>query len=138
MKKSFLIGLLALIAGISIIVSASRDVSTYATFKSAMLNSGTVKIAGEIDKSEEIHYDPQNSPNSFSFLMKDSDGKSMKVIIKKPKPQDFEMSETVVVTGKMQEDIFVAHDVLLKCPSKYKDEELKLREGTSLASWTIT
>jgi len=134
MKKSFLIAILALIAGIAIIVSASKDVSTYATFESAELNNGTVKIAGEIDKSEDINYDPIAAPNSFSFHMKDSEGKIKKVIIKKPKPQDFEQSETVVVTGKMQGDTFIAYDVLLKCPSKYKDEELKLRSEASLAS----
>ena len=72
-------------------------------------------------------YDPINTPNSFSFQMKDADGGSKKVIMKKAKPQDFERSETVVVTGRMEGDIFIADEVLMKCPSKYKDEELQLR-----------
>ncbi len=134
MKKTYLIGLLALIAAIAIIVSASKDVSTYATFEAATLNNTRVKIAGQIDKNFDIKYDPVESPNSFSFRMVDSDGISKKVIIKKPKPQDFELSETVVVTGEMQDETFVADEVLLKCPSKYKDEELKLKSEASLAS----
>lgn len=134
MKKSYLIAFLALVAGIAIIVSASKDVSTYATFESATLNNGRVKIAGQIDKNVDIKYDPVESPNSFSFSMVDSDGEIMPVIIKKPKPQDFELSETVVVTGEIQGETFVADEVLLKCPSKYKDEELKLRSEASLAS----
>ncbi len=127
MKKSYLIAFLALVAAISIIVSASKDVSKYATFDSAELNQGRVKIAGTIDKSEDVVYDPINTPNSFSFQMKDADGGSKKVIMKKAKPQDFERSETVVVTGRMEGDIFIADEVLMKCPSKYKDEELQLR-----------
>lgn len=134
MKKSYIIAFLSLIAAIAIIVSASRDVSTYATFQSAEINHTRVKIAGEIDKNGEVLYDPINSPNSFTFLMKDSDGTSKKVIMKKPKPQDFELSETVVVTGEMEGETFIADEVLLKCPSKYKDEELKLRSEASLSS----
>lgn len=134
MKKSYLVGFLSLIAAIAIIVSASKDVSTYATFEVAVQNNNRVKVAGEIDKSEDIFYDPIKSPNSFTFLMKDSDGISKKVIMKKPKPQDFETSETVVVTGKMDGETFIADEVLMKCPSKYKDEELKLRSAASLSS----
>lgn len=134
MKKSYLIGFLALIAGIAIVVSASKDVSTYATFKNAIQNNNRVKIAGEIDKNGEVIYDPIKTPNSFTFLMKDSDGESKKVIMKKPKPQDFELSETVVVTGKMDGDTFIGDEVLVKCPSKYKDEELKIRSAASLSS----
>jgi cytochrome c-type biogenesis protein CcmE len=39
------------------------------------------------------------------------------------KPQDFERSEQIVLTGKMRGEDFVASDMLMKCPSKYKDEE---------------
>jgi cytochrome c-type biogenesis protein CcmE len=43
------------------------------------------------------------------------------------KPQDFERSEQIVLTGKMKGDEFVATDILMKCPSKYKDEEIYLK-----------
>lgn len=46
----------------------------------------------------------------------------------KAKPQDFERSEQVVLTGKMDGDEFVATEILMKCPSKYKDEEIYLKE----------
>jgi len=48
--------------------------------------------------------------------------------MKRPKPQDFELSEEIVVTGSIQGDEFVGKDILLKCPSKYKDEEIYIRE----------
>ena len=135
MKKIYLIAALALIAAVSIIVSASKDVTTYATYESASNEKSRVKIAGQIDRDFDIEYNPIESPNAFSFRMKDSDGVSKKVILKIPKPQDFETSETVVVTGKMSDDTFVATDVLMKCPSKYKDEELKIRSEASLSMW---
>lgn len=119
-------------AAIAIIVSASQDVTTYASFSDAINKSSRVKIAGEIDKDHDIIYDPINTPNAFSFRMKDAKGDSKNVIVKIPKPQDFDMSETVVVTGTMQNENFVATDIQLKCPSKYKDEELKLKAEASL------
>jgi cytochrome c-type biogenesis protein CcmE len=62
--------------------------------------------------------------------MKDADGVERKVILNKPKPQDFEMSEQIVVTGELQNDAFMANEILMKCPSKYKDEELSVKEST--------
>ena len=45
------------------------------------------------------------------------------------------MSESVVVTGKMdQEGVFQASEVLLKCPSKYKEEQLALRKEAAVGS----
>ena len=127
MKKAHIIAIVAIVAAITIIFSASKDVSTYATFNEAARTSSKVKVTGELDKSLEVEYDAENSPNTTTFHMIDLDGKSSKVILKRPKPQDFELSESVVVTGRMKEDVFVADEVLLKCPSKYKDEELKIR-----------
>jgi cytochrome c-type biogenesis protein CcmE len=43
------------------------------------------------------------------------------------KPQDFERSEQIVLTGSMNGDTFEASDMLLKCPSKYKDQEIYIR-----------
>ena len=59
--------------------------------------------------------------------MIDSDGVSRKVVMNKPKPQDFERSESVVVTGEMRNNEFVANEILMKCPSKYKDDEIRIR-----------
>lgn len=132
MKKIYIIAFLAIAAAIAIIVSASQDVTTYASFADATSNNSRVKIAGTIDKDFDIIYDPVNTPNAFSFKMMDAKEASKNVIVKMPKPQDFEMSETVVVTGKMQDDNFVATDIQLKCPSKYKDEELKLKAEASI------
>jgi cytochrome c-type biogenesis protein CcmE len=75
-----------------------------------------------------MEYDPTVDADRFVFYMSDSDGVSNKVILQKPKPQDFERSEQIVLTGAMQNGAFVADEILMKCPSKYKEEEIALRK----------
>ena len=131
MKKTYIIGVVLIIAAIIIFISASKDMSTYASFEDASNSGHTVKIAGTLVKDKEMIYDPAVDPNFFSFYMQDAKGEQHKVILLKEKPQDFELSEQIVITGKMEDDAFVANDMLLKCPSKYKDEELELRQSGS-------
>lgn len=127
MKKSSLIAVIAIIAAIVIIVNGARDVSTYATFSEASRSAAEVKVTGSLNLDEDIIYEPEKDPNVFSFHMIDNNGDSKKVLMKQAKPQDFERSESIVVTGAMQENIFVADEILMKCPSKYKDDEVRIR-----------
>ena len=130
MKKLPLIVIAAIIvSGIAIMVSAMKDVSTYATFEEAESSGRTVKVVGELARDREMHYDPLTDPNYFTFFIKDRLGEARKVVLKAEKPQDFERSEQIVVTGKMREGDFVASDILMKCPSKYKDEEVYIKSA---------
>lgn len=131
MKKSYILGVMLIISAIAVFISATKDMSTYANFDDAIQSGKTVKIAGTLVKDKEMVYDPAIDPNYFSFYMQDADGKEQKVILLKEKPQDFELSEQIVLTGKMEGEEFYASDMLLKCPSKYKDEELELRQSGS-------
>lgn len=131
MKKTYIIGVAMIVLAIIVFISASKDMSTYATFAEATKTGKTVKIAGTLLKDMEMIYDPAIDPNFFSFYMMDAKGGKQKVVLLKEKPQDFELSEQIVLTGKMNGDEFVASDMLLKCPSKYKDEELELRQSGS-------
>ena len=127
MKKMHILAFIAIIAGISIIVIGSKDVSTYSSFSEASNTDQSVKITGTLDKDQELMYNPEVDPNLFSFYMKDGDGISKKVLLSRPKPQDFERAESIVVTGMMRGEEFVASEILMKCPSKYKDEEIRIR-----------
>jgi len=44
-------------------------------------------------------------------------------------PPDLEKSERIVLMGKMQQDYFECKDILLKCPSKYKDDKKSLEKS---------
>ena len=63
--------------------------------------------------------------NDVEFTLIDNDSLSNTVVYKSAKPQDFEKSEKVVVVGKMQGNVFVADQILMKCPSKYEETEIK-------------
>ena len=127
MKKIPIIAGVLVIIGAFLLVRASKDMSTYATFDDAISTGKTVKIAGQLAKDKEMYYDAEKDPNYFSFYLSDADGQSNKVVLLAEKPQDFERSEQVVVTGKMAGEEFIATDMLMKCPSKYKDEEIYVR-----------
>lgn len=131
MKKIHIAAIGILCIALALIFSASQDFSTYASFKDAAASGTEVKIVGELAKEKEIYYDPAEDPNYFSFHVIDKDGVTRKVIMNRAKPQDFEMSEQIVVTGKLSGEDFLASDILLKCPSKYKDEEIYLRSETA-------
>ena len=128
MKKIYIIAVLMIVASIIILTSAADDMSTYATFADADNSGQKVKIAGQLSKDKEMVYDPQVDPNYFSFYMKDTEGVERKVVLLGSKPQDFELSEQLVLTGKAGGDEFIATEMLMKCPSKYKDEEVYIRE----------
>lgn len=127
MKKTHIVALLAIICAIAIIINGARDVSTYASFADAAESGTEVKVTGELNLDEEIIYKPEIDPNVFSFHMLDNNGESRKVIMKQAKPQDFERSESIVVTGELKNEVFVADEILMKCPSKYKDDEVRIR-----------
>lgn len=131
MKKTHIIAIVMIIGAIVMLMSASEDMSTYGTFKEAIQTEGKIKIAGQLSKDKEMYYNPEEDPNYFTFFIKDSNGEEKKVVLGAAKPQDFELSEQIVVTGELRGNEFVASDLLMKCPSKYKDEEIyvKSKEG---------
>jgi cytochrome c-type biogenesis protein CcmE len=127
MKRIYLVAGVMVAIAIALLINSAKDMSTYGSFADASSNSRKIKIAGKLSKDKPMVYDPVKDPNHFSFFIKDTKGEEHKVVLLKAKPQDFEMSEQIVVTGRMKEGVFVATDLLMKCPSKYKDEEIALK-----------
>lgn len=130
MKRShivILIGIAALIVGLLVY---SVDFSTYDTVASAKQKEGKfVHLIARLDKSQPIEYDPINNPNYLSFYAVDSLGGQTKVVYHNSKPADLEKSERIVLKGKMEKDHFECKDILLKCPSKYKDDKKMLEKN---------
>ena len=130
MKATHIIVVAVIAVAVGVLVMASGDMSTYSTFTEAAKTTNTVKVVGHLAKDKEMNYDPEKDPNHFSFYMTDDDGLEKKVILKAAKPQDFEKSESIVLTGSMKGEEFVATDMLMKCPSKYKDEEIRIKSNS--------
>ena len=125
MKKIHIVGLIIIAVAIGFIITLASDYSQYESFSSA---KGETKkdflVVGYLVKDKEMYYDPQKDPNYFTFWMKDKDSTLCKVILYNSKPQDFERTEQIVVTGKMKGDEFEAKNILMKCPSKYKQDQV--------------
>jgi cytochrome c-type biogenesis protein CcmE len=128
MKKSHLLAIFVVSIAIGILITASKDVTTYANFAQATQSDDKVKLVGQLVKDRPIEYDPAKDPNFLAFYVKDDAGEIRRVELLAAKPQDFERSESIVLTGQMKGETFAASDMLLKCPSKYKDQEIYVRE----------
>lgn len=120
---------------ISIMMSTASDASVYVPFSEAKAlaqqgNDTKVHVVGRLKKDAKGHivgmnYDPVVDPNYFTFVLVDTNRVEQTVVYYSPKPQDFDRSEQVVITGNMKEQVFVADKILLKCPSKYNETEVK-------------
>jgi len=128
MRKIHLISIGFIGIAIVLLVMAAGDMSTYSSFADAIEKPGvSVKIIGQLAKDKEMVYEPEIDPNHFTFYMIDRENEEQKVILLSAKPQDFERTEEIVLTGYWAEDSFIATDMLMKCPSKYVDEEIRVR-----------
>lgn len=128
MKKFHIVLLVVIAAVIAVLISFMGDLSTYETLASARQKSGkTVTVIAKLDRSLErpIEYDPSKNANFTSFYVVDSLGNKAKVVYHFEKPFDMEKSERIVLKGKMNGDVFEItrkDGILIKCPSKYKDD----------------
>jgi cytochrome c-type biogenesis protein CcmE len=126
MKKTYILGIALIGIAIAAIVSMYGDASTYENFEVAMENPGReFHVVGVLNREKEKFYNPQEDPNYFTFFMVDEKGKESKVVYHNPEPADFDRSEKIVIVGKMDGDHFEASKILLKCPSKYTDNQVK-------------
>jgi cytochrome c-type biogenesis protein CcmE len=137
MKKSHIIALVVIAIAIFMIISTVGDASVYVAFNTARSlakdnKNAVVHVVGELPKSPDgkhsgMKYEPKIDPNRFEFILIDSLNNQELVVFSQPKPQDMDKSEKVVVVGKMnlEKNCFEADKILLKCPSKYNNTELK-------------
>ena len=129
MKLMPLLIIALIAAGVVMLVSASKDMSTYSTFGQVKKSGEPAKVVGILSKDKPMYYDAEKDANLFTFYMKDQEGVEHQVTLHAAKPQDFELSEQIVATGSFEGENFVASSILMKCPSKYKNEEVLVRSN---------
>ena len=132
MKRTSIIILVAIAIGIGTLISMSVDFSTYDTVGSAMKKQGKfVHLIARMDKTTPLDYDPAKNPNYLSFFAVDSLGEKTRVIYRNTKPPELEQSDRIVLEGKMDGNTFECSQILLKCPSKYKDDKKELEKSVT-------
>ncbi|WP_448542984.1 cytochrome c maturation protein CcmE domain-containing protein [Roseiflexus sp.] len=67
-------------------------------------------------------YDAQGR---FTFVLEDETGHRVTVVSREPKPSHFELATSIVVIGRYDNEhqVFLADQVLVKCPSKYHEQD---------------
>ena len=127
-------GIIIIAIAVMIIIITAGDASTYVTFTEARKMAGEgnnkkIHVVGQLKKDGDGNITGLQTSDdmlSVSFLMIDNDSTEQKVYYNEPMPLDLQRSEKVVVIGSYRENIFVADKILLKCPSKYQEEEIKI------------
>lgn len=132
MKKTHIIAIAVIAICIAIVMTTAGDASSYVTFDEAqeMAAGGEDKmihVVGQLKKDAQGHVvglNPAPDKLSVSFVMVDQNGEEQRVFYNEPMPADLVRSEQTVVIGSYRGDQFVADQILLKCPSKYQEEEI--------------
>ena len=122
MKKTeiVLIVLVALIIGVN--MSLTFNASTYITFTDSEKQMGKeFTVIGSLNKEKDIRFEPKL--NLLTFFAVDSLNNERKIYYHDSKPQDFERSEKITMTGFATDSGFVARTILMKCPSKYNEQQ---------------
>jgi cytochrome c-type biogenesis protein CcmE len=124
-KKASILILVFIATAIGFVVASFGKFSTYETFASAAEKPASVfKVIGYLDTLQKQQYDPKIDANTFTFFARDKKGATHKVIFNGTKPQDFERSEQLVMTGSMRDDVFHCSSMQMKCPSKYQNDKI--------------
>ncbi len=124
MKKSSIVLIIIIAIAIAMILVIYTDSSTYSTFAEAREKKTELYVVGQLNKEKALHYDPKIDANRFTFYMFDKHGAECQIVFNGAKPQDIERSEQIVLTGRMEGNVFRASKILMKCPSKYNDKSV--------------
>ena len=118
MRAKYLIGIAIIIIFVVFgALSFKKTLTPYVSFGEAQRTGAPVQIIGEV-VFPEVNYD--TSAHLLRFPIVDENGDSMTVVYGGTKPANFEQAEEVVVIGRYKNGVFVADQLLVKCPSKYQ------------------
>lgn len=126
MKAKYIIGGLIIVVfmiwgGVSFVKTTIQ----YVSIEKARESSKIVQVMGKID-FDRVNYNEAETRLEFTVYDADAVEKegaaSMNVVYYGVKPGNFEQATSVVLKGKADGDLFVADQMLVKCPSKYQGE----------------
>lgn len=135
MKKTHIILLILVIAGIVGMSFFIKDLTTQESFSTAQKKNGKfVVVKVKIDKTTPIEYDAVKNPNLTVFYALDKDGKRSRVVYNNAKITDMERAESLDLNGVMRDDYFECRTIQTKCPSKYKDDPKAAQQNLPTAT----
>jgi cytochrome c-type biogenesis protein CcmE len=121
MKSYYLIAAIVIIAFVAL--GASSFISSMSPYvedfdKVRAATQDTIQVPGKVVKSKTT-YDVKVP--ALIFYLQDAKGHELKVIYKGVRPSNFDQADKVVAVGNYRDGTFQAENLIVKCPSKYKD-----------------
>ena len=123
MKPGAIFAIIVTILGLVAVVFAFQSNSSrYVSVKEAMASKGESKlhlsgdiVAGTLDVSL--------TNRTMAFNLKDEEGTVVPVMYRGMPPANMGAATKVVAVGQVENNVFVAKDIITKCPSKYESEK---------------
>jgi cytochrome c-type biogenesis protein CcmE len=120
MKKSYIVGGVVVVLAMAMAMySFKSTLTSYVTVSEAKASKRPVQVAGIVVEGTD-RYDLEN--NNLIFTLREDGGDEMKVEYDGPRPGTFDNVTKVVAIGKYkpEEQVFMARELLVKCPTKYE------------------
>jgi cytochrome c-type biogenesis protein CcmE len=119
-KKSYIVG--GIVVGLAMVMamySFKSTLTSYVTVNEAKASRRPVQVAGIVVTGTD-RYDLKS--NNLVFVLREDGGDEMQVEYDGPRPGNFDNVTKVVAIGKYEprEQVFVAKELLVKCPTKYE------------------
>ena len=127
MKPKYIIGIGVIVVFMGFAaISFQSSLTPYVAFAEAKTSGRTVQVKGAtIQESAQYNMDTK----TFNFKLVDDRGDELQVMYNGVKPSNFERATEVVAKGRYQNGVFMADELLGKCPSKYEAEGVHGVEG---------
>jgi len=122
MKKSYFVGgLVVALAMVMAMYSFKSTLTSYVTVSEAKARKRPVQVAGIVVTGTD-RYDLKR--NNLIFVLREDGGEEMQVEYDGPRPGNFDNVTKVVAIGKYEpkEQVFMARELLVKCPTKYEGQ----------------
>lgn len=93
----------------------------YVSLDEVAKTSGVVQLMGKIN-FDAVEYDAEHSRLVFEVtgLEEHTKNRRMKIVYTGMVPGNFDQATSVVARGRYVDSLFVADELLVKCPSKYQ------------------
>jgi len=123
MKAKYIIGAIIIISFIIWAgISFNKTLTPYVSLEEAKKTNSVVQVKGQ--RMDNGYFDTEK--NLFIFTMVDDFGEKVEVVYDGAKPGNFEQANEVVCVGQYRDGRFYAKELLVKCPSKYVEESVKV------------
>lgn len=97
----------------------------YVSIEQAKTATRTVQVRGAVDRLT-VRYHSEAARLEFAIYDSETDNPAtaerLVVVYEGTVPANFDQATGIVVKGKTQGEVFVAQQLLVKCPSKYQGE----------------